>query len=179
MAPSFCDDGYHRDCQGCSCWCHTSARIPFVEDDGGRAAAGYRGYAGDCGARAVTIALGLDYRETYEELAVMHKAYCEKKAKYARSAVRKQAFLKQATRSARNGLYKETVDEFVGARGWVYVNLAVFGEPPARFSDLPTTGSLVVSLRKHFAAVVDGTLHDTYDSTYEYDRPVYGYWRKA
>jgi hypothetical protein len=41
----------------------------YVYDDGGRAAAGYRGHAGDCVARAVAIASQRPYAEVYAALA--------------------------------------------------------------------------------------------------------------
>ena len=34
----------------------------YKHNDGGRKAAGYKGVAGDCGARAMAIALQLDYK---------------------------------------------------------------------------------------------------------------------
>jgi hypothetical protein len=43
--------------------------IAFVQNDGGRAAAGFKGAAGDCVARAVAIASGRPYAEVYERLA--------------------------------------------------------------------------------------------------------------
>src|SRR6266853_960880 len=45
-----------------------SGFVKFVYDDGGRAAAGYRGKAGDCVCRAIAIATGKPYREIYGEL---------------------------------------------------------------------------------------------------------------
>lgn len=41
---------------------------PFVVDDGGRAMAGFIGYAGDCVTRAIAIATGLPYRQVYDDL---------------------------------------------------------------------------------------------------------------
>lgn len=39
------------------------AKPPFVFDDGGRAATGFRGQADDCVVRAVAIASGLPYAD--------------------------------------------------------------------------------------------------------------------
>jgi len=41
----------------------------FILDDGGRAAAGYRGKGRDCACRAVAIATGRPYATVYSELA--------------------------------------------------------------------------------------------------------------
>ena len=45
----------------------------FIYNDGGRKAAGYKGLAGDCGARAISIALSMDYKEAYKLLANANK----------------------------------------------------------------------------------------------------------
>jgi hypothetical protein len=40
----------------------------FVMDDGGRAAAGYKGQTGDCVCRSIAIATGKPYQEVYDAL---------------------------------------------------------------------------------------------------------------
>ena len=45
----------------------------FEEDDGGRAAAGFRGYAKDCAIRAVAIALDLPYRQIHREITELQR----------------------------------------------------------------------------------------------------------
>lgn len=40
--------------------------VPWDEDDGGRAAAGFKGDTGDCVTRAISIATGRPYREVYD-----------------------------------------------------------------------------------------------------------------
>jgi hypothetical protein len=67
--------------------------MPFEFDDGGRQAAGFKGSAGDCVARAIAIAAELPYRTVYDALAKgMASQRVSKK-------VGKQA------KSARNGVY--------------------------------------------------------------------------
>lgn len=41
--------------------------------------------------------------------------------------------------------------------------------------ELPN-GHLVVSLSRHYAAVIDGVLHDTFEENRGGTRCVYGYW---
>jgi hypothetical protein len=43
----------------------------FQYDDGGRAHAGYRGLAHDCGTRAVAILLGIPYKVAYKRLSAV------------------------------------------------------------------------------------------------------------
>ena len=50
-------------------------RCEFVEDDGGRATAGYKEASGDCVARAITIATGKPYAEVFEELKARYAKY--------------------------------------------------------------------------------------------------------
>ena len=42
--------------------------MEFIYDDGGRAAAGFKGKTGDCVTRAIAIATGRPYREVYDRL---------------------------------------------------------------------------------------------------------------
>jgi hypothetical protein len=43
--------------------------MKIVIDDGGRAAAGFKGSAGDCVCRAIAIASGRHYKEVYDRIA--------------------------------------------------------------------------------------------------------------
>jgi hypothetical protein len=50
----------------------------YVFDDGGRAAAGFRGEApGDCVVRAIAIAIDLPYRDVYTGLYSITRGYAE------------------------------------------------------------------------------------------------------
>jgi hypothetical protein len=40
-------------------------------------------------------------------------------------------------------------------------------------------GKLVVSLSRHYAAVIDGVIRDTHDCSRDGNRCVYGYWQFA
>jgi len=43
-------------------------KMEFQRDDGGRAAAGYKGQAGDCVVRSIAIATGKPYQEVYDAI---------------------------------------------------------------------------------------------------------------
>ena len=49
-------------------------------------------------------------------------------------------------------------------------------EPQTADDELPM-GRLVVSLSRHFAAVIDGLLHDNHDCSRDGTKCVYGFWR--
>tara|TARA_R110000751_G_scaffold64924_1_gene133159 strand:- start:199 stop:462 length:264 start_codon:yes stop_codon:yes gene_type:complete len=79
----------------------------FVYDDGGKKASGRRGVSGDCGVRAMAIALGLEYSTCYIELAQANKEFGYKK-------------------SARNGLMKEVFQSVLKKRGWTWHKAPTF-----------------------------------------------------
>ncbi len=129
--------------------------MSFKYNDGGRKAAGFKGTAGDCGARAMAIALGLEYKAVYKELA-------QANADNGRA------------KSARNGINKDIYAEVLKRYGWVWVKAPQFVGRKARCSDMPA-GVVIAKQAKHFVAVVDGVANDIWDCT---DRMVYGYWAK-
>ena len=43
--------------------------------------------------------------------------------------------------------------------------------------DFPLEGRYVASLSAHVCAVINGVIHDTFDSSREGSRSVYGYWK--
>jgi hypothetical protein len=136
----------------------------FVYDDGGRAAAGFRGSAGDCVCRAIAIVGKLPYAEVYGALNAAGKR--ERRRDGRRS-------------SARTGVYKETSRRWLMARGWTWTPAMGIGTGclvHLRKDELPS-GRIVVQLSHHLAAVVDGVVHDTSDPSRGGTRCVYGWWR--
>ena len=53
--------------------------IKFNYNDGGRAAAGYKGTAGDCGVRAIAIVTGLPYQDVYDMVNNLEKGFKQRK----------------------------------------------------------------------------------------------------
>jgi hypothetical protein len=127
----------------------------YIYNDGGRSAAGYKGVAGDCGARAMAIALGLDYKAVYKELARANSDNGRAK-------------------SARNGIYKDVYSDVLARHGWVWHKAPQFDGRKARCSDMPA-GVVIAKQAHHFVAVIDGVANDVWDCTH---RMVYGYWAK-
>ncbi|HEX4432213.1 MAG TPA: hypothetical protein VHZ96_23280 [Frankiaceae bacterium] len=139
-------------------------KVWFVEDDGGRAAAGYRGQAGDCVARSIAIAATLPYQTVYDALNVAAKS------EPARGR----------TSSARNGVARPTIRRFMKDLGWNWTpTMHIGGGTTVHLcpEELPL-GRLVVSCSKHLTAVIDGVIHDTHDPSRGGTRCVYGYWSK-
>lgn len=130
--------------------------------DGGRKESGFKGTAGDCVARSVAIASGQPYATVYAALA--KGAGAERKARGA---------------SARNGIHtsRKWFKEYMASLGFTWTPTMRIGSGCTvhlRADELPA-GRLVVSVSKHYTAVIDGVIHDTHDPS---DRAVTIYSRQ-
>lgn len=140
--------------------------IGFAYDDGGRIAAGFRGDAGDCVTRAIAIASGLPYQEVYDAL--------NEYAKRERRGKRKRNIS-----NSRTGVHTPTARRYLADLGAEWTPTMQIGSGcrvHVRADELPP-GRLVLNLSRHFAAVIEGILHDTHDCSRGGTRCVYGYWR--
>ena len=145
----------------------------FVYDDGGRRAAGFAGRAGDCVARAIAIAGEYDYGYVYEALADGTES--ERRSRRGGATSGK--------RTARSGIHtsRKWFKDWMVAHGWRWVATMRIGsgcKVHLKDGELPM-GRLVVSVSKHFVAVIDGVVRDTHDDQRDGTRCVYGYWVKA
>ena len=134
-------------------------------NDGGREAAGYKGVAGDCFTRAVAIAAELPYQEVYNTANEFGQRERMSKRRKSKS-------------SARTGVHGPTARRIMESLkfGWTpTMGIGTGCQVHLKPDELPS-GRIVVSLSGHYAAVVDGVLHDTYDCSREETRCVYGYW---
>lgn len=137
----------------------------FVFNDGGRKSAGFKGAAGDCVTRAITIATGKSYQEVYDAIN-------------AASVGERTGRRKRGTSSARTGVYKRTSRNYIASLGWRWTPTMQIGsgcKVHLRADELPS-GRLIVVVSKHMVAVIDGVIHDTFDCARGGTRCVYGYW---
>ncbi len=137
--------------------------MKVVIDDGGRSAAGFKGNAGDCVARAVAIAAGKPYAEVYAALAMGAGLECKSKGK-----------------TARNGIHtkRKWFHEYMTALGFTWTPTMGIGtgcKVHLKDGELPM-GRLVVSVSRHMVAVIDGVIRDTFDPSRNGTRCVYGYY---
>ena len=167
----------------------------FITNDGGRATAGFKGSAGDCVARSIAIASGQPYAEVYAALAAGTGA--QRAGKRGKRAA-----------SARNGINvkRQWFKDYMASLGFTWVPTMAIGSGCAVHlveGELPM-GRLVVSVSRHYTAVIDGVVHDTHNPQREVHvvepdrgqdlkagqwrningicsvthRCVYGYWKK-
>lgn len=135
----------------------------WIDTDGGRALAGFKGQTGDCVTRSIAIATGLPYLTVYADLNEV--AQRERPRKGRRS-------------HARTGVKGPTVRRYLDSLGWQWVPTMQIGSGCTvhlRADELPA-GRLIVSVSKHITAVIDGVIYDTHDPSRDGTRCVYGYW---
>lgn len=123
-------------------------------DDGGRKAAGFKGSAGDCVVRAVAIATQQPYLTVYADLSEGQRT----QRKTRRSTQRQ---------SARDGVSvrRKWFRDYMARLGWCFVPTMRIGSGcTVHLADgeLPM-GRLIVSVSRHYCAVIDGVIRDNHD----------------
>lgn len=154
--------------------------MQFEYNDGGRTAAGYKGHTGDCVCRSIVIATGLPYQQIYDALA------------NGMGMQRKSKHTGKRAKSAAHGINtgRKWFKDYMQQLGFTWVPTMKIGQGcKVHLTDgeLPN-GRLVVAVSKHFTAVIDQVVNDTYNpernvewihgdgSTSIQKRCVYGYY---
>jgi len=147
----------------------------FQRNDGGRAAAGFKGGVGDCVVRAIAIATNLPYLQVYEDLRAANARYAEvRDNKLSRQ-------LKQRGSSPRNGNHRNVFHDYILSHGFEWVPTMKIGagcQVHLRPEELPS-GTLIVKVSKHLTTVINGVIQDTHDPSRGGSRCVYGYYLKT
>jgi hypothetical protein len=147
----------------------------WVNDDGGRAAARFKGRTGDCVVRAIAIATGSSYSSVYRSL---HRSTLSDRAVMAKLTAQHGARAREHA-SPRTGVDRRVYDRYLRERGWTWTPTMQVGQGCTvhlRARELPP-GRLIVRLSRHMCAVIDGVIHDTFDPSRDETRCVYGYWQ--
>ena len=145
-----------------------STKKAWVYDDGGRSKYFKAEHVGDCATRAIAIGTGMDYKEVYDAI--------NRLAKQEKTSMRKQGIS-----NARNGVYKETFKAYMLSLGWKWHPTMEIGQGckvHLKADELPS-GTIIISLSKHYTCMIDGVIHDTYDCSRDGTRCVYGYFSKG
>jgi hypothetical protein len=121
----------------------------FIYNDGGRAAAGFKGIAGDCVVRAIAIASGKPYLEVYNTLFLAAKAQKRKRG----------------NASPRSGVRRKVYEPYLLSLGFIWTPTMKIGsgcKVHLLKEELPS-GTLIVAVSKHLTTVIDGVIHDTHN----------------
>ena len=151
------------------------SNLKLEVDDGGRAAAGYKGQAGDCVVRSIAIVTGLPYQKVYDDLFKANEEFRNtSRTKLARS-------LKQKNDSPRSGTHRVVLKKYLAQLGFQWTPTMFVGKGckvHLKKEELPS-GTLLVSCSKHITVVSNGILIDTHDCSRNGTRCVYGFWTKS
>ena len=142
----------------------------FKFNDGGRSNY-FKGKGGDCVTRAIAIATGKDYKEVYDVLA-------EGNAKQRKG---KREGSKAGKRTALRGINtkRKWFQDYMKNLGFKWVSVMGIGTgctTHLKSDELPK-GKIICSVSKHYTAVIDGVINDTFDPSRNGTRCVYGYWQ--
>lgn len=142
----------------------------FNYNDGGRLKAGFKGLAGDCVCRAICIATNKPYQEVYDVLACGNSS--QRKSKNQKKAKQK---------SASNGINvkRDWFKNYMRILGFEWIPTMHIGQGckvHLKADELPM-GNIICSVSKHWVAVIDGVINDTYDCSRNGTRCVYGYYK--
>ena len=141
--------------------------LKFVHNDGGRAAAGFRGQAGDCVTRALAIATGRPYRDVYREVNTL-------------IAIRAKNLKKS---SARLGIVPNMLTHIMKHFGFEHTNVTkITGTDVKHISrenykaGVFPEGVIIARLKRHVCVIKDGVVHDTFNPAEHGKTVLYGYW---
>lgn len=129
--------------------------LNYVYDDGGRSKYFAAKTVGDCVTRAIAIATGRDYKEVYDEA---------------------RQFLGY---TPRDGVKHNDTAKLMTHLGFEWHPTMTIGSgctTHLRAGEIPMDQPIICNCSHHLVAVINGTVKDTYDSTREGTRCVYGYW---
>jgi hypothetical protein len=145
--------------------------MELIKNDGGRAAAGYKGNSGDCVCRSITITTGKPYQEVYDFLAVGNQT--QRKG----SRTGRHTGIKSASKGITTK--RKWFKDYMKSLGFEWTPTMLVGQGckvHLRDGELPM-GRLVVAVSGHYVAVIDGKINDTYDCSRNGNRCVYGYYK--
>jgi hypothetical protein len=139
-----------------------------VRNDGGQPA----GTKGGCVIRAIAIATGKPHHE-------VHQALIEETRRYVKKHRNRVTGWIKNSRGGKGfdpiyGSYDDIYRPYLEALGWKH-HSTEDRKVRLRAEDLPS-GRLIVWVHRHIVAVIDGTIHDTFNSGGAGRRPVRGFY---
>lgn len=142
-------------------------RCEFRYDDGGRAAAGYKGDAGDCVTRAIAIAAQLPYESVRQAIATGQSTQ-----RITRGTAKNPSPDKGVLTNRKWFL------DYMKSIGWKFIPTMGIGSgcKVHLLADELPKGRIICRVSKHWVAVIDGVIHDTGIPDRNGTRCVYGYW---
>ena len=132
--------------------------IGYVYDDGGRMDSGRRGHTGDCLTRAISIVSGDPYDYVYKCVSETMNRYGYGKSGNVYYTRSKSNNTKKTRRRPGIGTVQLKILEEYG-----FKKMKLDSVKPTYTEAYEIYGNCIVTTTKHFAAIVDGNLSDTFD----------------
>lgn len=143
--------------------------MKFIYSDGGRSKYFKKQDVRDCVVRAICNASGKDYKEVYDAINYI--------AKTSRKSKREKG-----VSTSRNGVHTRIAKKYIeNVLGWKWhacMGIGTGCQVHVKDGELPSNGSHILNLSRHFTCIRNGELVDTYDCSRGGTRCVYGYWSK-
>ena len=135
-------------------------------DDAGRFEAGYKGNAGDCLCRALTVFSGIEYQSVYDSIAATLKSYGYPKTANMYTANRAFGAYGRKTKitKALGAICREIMEDW----GFSHLKNTLKLDINAVAKAFP---DCIVFFKSHAAAIENGILIDTWDSRCLRGRP--------
>jgi len=148
--------------------------VTFIQSDGGRAAAGFKGKTSDCAVRALAIGAEMPYKQALAILSDQQSTW----AYSSRSKAAKHT--KDQGTSAACGTMIKPFRIVMKNLGWQWTPTMHIGSGCVvhlKASELPS-GHIICNLSRHLVCVIDGVIYDSYDCSRNGSRCVYGYRKR-
>jgi len=150
--------------------------IKVIYNDGGRSKYFNKKNVGDCVARAIAIASNKDYKEVHQVLAEGNAR--QKVTLRMRRSKKSMIKANKVTADLGISIKRKWFKDYMKSLGFTWTPTMFVGsgcKVHLRERELPK-GRIICQVSKHFVAVIDGVIHDTYDCSRNGTRCVYGYW---
>lgn len=144
-------------------------KIGFKYNDGGRKKAGFKRTTGDCGVRAIAIATQKPYMEVYNIIK-----------EFGRSGQGYKNRRNGITSTVHRGIWQKDMRKIMASLNWEWIPTMFIGvgcTVHLNTKELPND-RIICNVSKHYTAVINGIINDTYDCSRYGNRCVYGYYIK-
>ena len=137
--------------------------VRYKYNDGGRAAAGFKGHTGDCVTRAICIATGSSYRETYTDLQIAHRQFLHTLTPARRRSHGKTISNAEMDQGKSRGINMTVYEPVLRKLNWAckYVGRITPTQAVKQFGE-----NLILKTPHHLVAILDGVLLDTWNSSH-------------
>jgi len=149
----------------------TEVEMPWVYNDAGYRASGFRAKHGNNVVIALAIATGQDYRTVYEEIYRRQNDFVHK--------TRSKRIKKKGGAISEVGVWPEVSKQYLVDLGWTWTSVMGIGTGTTMhltYEEVPDEPVVLCSISRSLVAVMHGVVQATSDPSRNGSRAIYGYW---